>query len=97
MSEESERERVEHVRSLVAELHQTLGETGPLDPALEGPLREALKDVSEALDRTREADSSDSANVAERVESLALEFELAHPTLAGLITRLTNQLASLGI
>jgi len=90
--------RSEHVRALLDELQGVLGTSEPLDPALEEPLRATLLEVRDALERTQSegADESD-ASLAERAEALAVEFEAAHPTLAGLMNRLTLQLASLGI
>jgi len=88
----------EHVRELLEELHETLQAPGTLDAELEGSLRTALAEVQEALERRHEsAPETGEGSLAARIEGLALEFETAHPTLAGLINRLTHQLASLGV
>ncbi len=90
-------ERSEHVRSLLRELHQTLADSEPIDASLEAPLRETLHEVEHALERAHAQGADlDESGLSEKVERLALEFETAHPLLAGLINRLTNQLASLG-
>jgi len=88
----------QHVRELLAELHGALSDEQTLDVSLESPLREALDEVREALDRVHGDEASDAESpLARRVEELAVQFEASHPVLAGLINRLTNQLASLGI
>lgn len=94
---EAERKAGE-IRQLLDELHEALGEADSVAASLEEPLRGALGDVQSALDRAEEAGrAQEPPPLAKRVEDLALEFELAHPRIAGILNRLTHQLASLGI
>ena len=98
---EDEKARAEHVRELLEELHRVLGEGAGIDATLEEDLRGVLGEVREALDAARTASGAPAgaaeASLEQRFEALALEFEAAHPTLAGLLNRLTHQLSSLGI
>ena len=71
-----------------------LADGAAVDSELERSLQELLDEVHGALGQAQSA--SEPPSLAARIEALALEFEATHPTLAGVVNRLTHQLASLG-
>ena len=88
-------DRAEHLRALLAELHETLESAEPLDASLHQPLQQVLTEIREALEpgETAAADST----LSGRVSDMALHFEASHPTIAGTLNRITHMLASMGI
>ena len=85
----------ERLGAALRELRAALEETGSIDPELETSLRAVLGELDGVLERSGEAHHEES--IAGRVEDLALEFEVAHPTFADALNRMTHLLASLGI
>ena len=86
----------ERLATALRELQAALEEAESLDPELEAPLRAVLGEIDGALARTSEAGQSERP-VSRVVEVLALDFEVAHPVIAGLLNRLTHLLAGMGI
>ena len=86
--------RADQARELVGELRRMLEDGAAVDSDLEQSLQELLDEVHGALDQAR--GTGEPPTLAERIEVLVLEFEASHPTLAGVVNRLTHQLASLG-
>ena len=87
------------LREALADVRHKLERAEELRPALRASLEEALEEVERALERTSSVGlrPEDAPSLADRVEGLALDFELEHPILAGVLNRITHQLASLGI
>jgi hypothetical protein len=82
----------------LGELHEALQQAEALDPALERRSREVIEELQGLLQaESQPAPESPAHLVTGRLEELALEFELTHPTLADTINRVTNLLASMGI
>jgi hypothetical protein len=75
-------------------LHEALQQADALDPDMERRSREVIEELSELLEAEPQPTSHP---VTGRLEELALEFELTHPTLADTINRITHVLASMGI
>jgi hypothetical protein len=88
-------DRAEHLRALLAELHETLEGAEPVDASLHEPLNQVLTEIREALE-PGEAPQVE-PTLSGRVSDLALHFEASHPTIAGTLNRLTHMLASMGI
>ena len=86
----------ERLEAALRELRAALEETESLDPELEAPLRAVLGELDGVLDRASDESHGEGA-IAGRVEDLALEFEVAHPTISDALNRMTHLLASLGI
>ena len=96
-------DHTEKLKTTLAELHAELSGAKQVDPETRRLLREALAEIQEALAAAestpaaeRAAASSDEG-IGERLQTAAAKFEATHPTLAGLIERLTDLLGAAGI
>ena len=88
----------EELRRLLAELHDALASAESVGTEVEDPLRAVLADIQQALDAGEgERPAPEQQTLEQRAEALALEFEVAHPTIAGTLNRLTHLLSSMGI
>ncbi len=86
------------LRALLDELHGALESADSVDPAAREPLREIMEEIGQVLEATGEArDAEERVSLEERVEKMALDFEVSHPTIAGVLNRLTHLLSSMGI
>ncbi len=91
----------EKLKATLAELHAELSSAGKVDPETRQFLQEALADIQRSLaaaeaapDEPREPATE---GIAERLQTATARFETTHPTLAGLIERLTDLLGAAGI
>lgn len=87
-------EPTERLRATLAELHRELGTAEALDPKLREPLRQVMGDIERALEPEPEPREE---SLIDRVSDLAVDFETDHPTIAGVLNRMTHLLASMGI
>ena len=86
------------LRALLEELHGALESADPVDPGVREPLRAVMEEIGQALEPGDNDSEDDSRPTLEaRVEEIALEFEVSHPTIAGVLNRLTHLLSSMGI
>ena len=86
------------LRELLDELHLALEAADPVDPAVHEPLREVMNEIGQVLEASGEARQAEGpSTLEERVEEMALGFEVSHPTIAGVLNRLTHLLSSMGI
>ncbi len=86
------------LRALLDELHAALEAADPADPAVHEPLREVMNEIGQLLAASGEARQAEGrSTLEERVEAMALGFEVSHPTIAGVLNRLTHLLSSMGI
>ena len=86
------------LRALLRELHGALETADPVDPGVREPLRALMEEIGQALESTEDDNEGDSRpRLEERVEEIALQFEVSHPTIAGVLNRLTHLLSSMGI
>jgi len=86
------------LRELLKELHGALESADPVDPSVREPLRAVMEEIGEVLESTPSESGDESRpTLEERVEEIALEFEVSHPTVAGVLNRLTHLLSSMGI
>lgn len=86
-------ERTRGLHETLLELHERLARESALDPALREELRAAMEEIRARVDAGAEAERP----LAERVSSLMLRFEAAHPTLAEAVGGVVRALARLGI
>jgi hypothetical protein len=91
----------EKLKATLAELHAELAGARKVDPDTRKLLQDALADIQRSLaavetapDEPREPAAE---GIAERLQTATARFETTHPTLAGLIERLTDLLAAAGI
>ena len=86
------------LRALLDELHGALESADSIDPAAHEPLRQVMDEIGQLLEATgQERPAEERVSLEERVEEMALGFELSHPTIAGVLNRMTHLLASMGI
>jgi uncharacterized membrane protein len=89
-------ERLNKLRDTVEELERELQALDEVDPETRRLLEDARSDIHEALAR-EEPETLDTGTLTGRLEEIARRFEATHPTLAGVLERLVNGLAQLGI
>jgi hypothetical protein len=84
------------IRERLAHLHDELNDAHQATPAAQPGLNEILPDVK----RLAEGDlgsSAGNAALSQRLEKLAVQFEAAHPAIAGSVRRLVDLLGEVGI
>lgn len=84
------------LRATVAELEQELAAAGTVDEGTRQRLQAALAEIRVALQET-ETSAEDRSSLAARLTKAVEEFEGSHPTLVGIIGRLADGLAQIGI
>ncbi len=89
-------EKLEKLRAAVEELERELHSLEELDPETRQLLEEARLEIQEALAR-EEPEALANGPLGSRLAQVARRFEATHPTMAGVLERLVNGLAQLGI
>lgn len=98
MSQEHEPSTHLELREALAELHEALSTDVELDAELRSGLEQVSQEISQALGQElSENQSSEGGRLFDMAQRLALQLEVSHPTLTGVLNRVTHQLASLGI
>lgn len=77
-------------------LHTQLSSAGEIDEATRRMLETVTSDIQKLLENQSAASPSD-GSVSESLRNTLIEFEVRHPHLGGLLERITNGLASIGI
>lgn len=77
-------------------VHAQLTQSGEIDPETQRLLQTVTVDIQHALEAKSGAEEPDDS-LAERIRTSLIEFEVRHPTLGGLLERMTDGLASIGI
>ena len=97
----------EKLQATVRDLERELAQSGPLDNESRDLLEQAAREIRSKLDADNacgaqqpqgallEAPPPDS--LVERVNTAARRFESTHPTLSGILERIADGLAQLGI
>jgi hypothetical protein len=83
------------LRERLAKLHAELSNAHQQNPASRPSLGEILPDVQRMMDQP--AGASVDKSLRERLESVAVQFEAEHPTLAASARRLIELLNEVGI
>jgi glycine/D-amino acid oxidase-like deaminating enzyme len=89
-------ERLDKLRAVVDELERELHSLDEVDPETRRLLEEAHREIQGAL-VSRSSERLEPRALSGRLEDVAQRFEATHPTLAGVLERLVNGLAQLGI
>jgi len=85
------------LRERLARLHADLA-GADLDPALRGLATDVMRDIARLVDTGNAAATPPVRGTAvERLEALTVEFEAAHPALAGSLRRLVDLLGEVGL
>jgi len=81
------------LQALVTQLHAQLGTAATLDEASRTLLATALQDIESALARN----PPEAGSTPDQLETLAVQFEVEHPTLVVALRRLIDALGKAGI
>jgi hypothetical protein len=88
----------ETLRERIAKLHAELTRAHREDPAARQSLGEVLPDIKRMVENPAGGAAAPAdASLADRLESVAVQFEAQHPTLAASARRLIDLLAEAGI
>jgi hypothetical protein len=94
-------DRIEKLRATLAELEAELAELDSLDPASRARLQEVAGEISAALRRSdpdlKGLRMEPPHTIPERLSENVETFRAQYPTLAGIVQRLIDGLAQLGI
>ena len=86
----------EELRNTLARLHETLNETSDVDDATRELLSSVTADIQRLLvDDESEVDPDNS--LSERISDMIRDFDAHHPVIGGLLQRLSDGLANIGI
>lgn len=83
----------ENLRDLLSELHARLQNA----PTLDADSRELLTAVSADIENALAQETPEDYSPNPPLEELAVEFEVEHPALAGVLRRLVDALGKAGI
>ena len=87
----------ESLRDLVAKLHAQLSDALRADPKSRESLSEMMQDINRLIDKPAQTPSTAHGSLPERLERMAVQFEVDHPTLAASTRRLVDLLGEVGI
>ena len=82
--------------STLKAVHAQLAQSGEIDPETQLLLQTVTDDIQNALAAKSGTEAADDT-LAERIRTSLIEFEVRHPTLGGLLERMTDGLSSIGI
>ena len=85
----------EKLRATLSELEAELASLDSLDDDTRTALQDARKEIALALERGKR--SAATARAEGSLQERLVEFEAAYPQLAGIVSRVLNGLAQLGI
>ena len=88
--------RLEKLRETLDELDRELASVDTVDPRTRALLEEARAEIQTALDQ-QDTDQLRSQSLIDRLKDAQQEFEASHPNLSGIVMRMINTLAQLGI
>jgi len=82
------------LKSLLTQLHENLAATDQVDPELKSLLADLDAEIRKLLGTS---DSAGASSLVERLQDARTDFAVNHPQIAGLLGRLADGLAQLGI
>jgi hypothetical protein len=86
------------LRDTLAKLHEELGRSTTLDPQSRQLLGQIMADIARLTDDPAAAKpGAASGSQRSRLEGIAVQFEVDHPSLAASIRRMTDLLANAGL
>jgi hypothetical protein len=88
-------DRLAKLRATLTQLEAELAALGTLDDATREQLADAAEEIAASLRRGRP--TIQRSGEPESLQDRLLDFEASHPQLAGVVTRLLDGLAQLGI
>jgi hypothetical protein len=80
-------------------LHTQLSSLGEIDAETQTMLQTVTSDIQNVLDSgsAAQVDDDSGKSLSERLRDTLIEFEARHPHVGGLLERITDGLASMGI
>ncbi|MEZ6131630.1 MAG: DUF4404 family protein [Planctomycetaceae bacterium] len=90
----------ETLNSTLAKLHETLNDTNDVDEETRTLLLSVTADIQRVLEERGQAASESSPSdesMSGRLKDMVVEFEVNHPQIGGLLERLSDGLANMGI
>jgi hypothetical protein len=85
------------LHDLVAKLRAELSDALRANPKSGESLSDMMQDINRLVDKPADPPSSQHASLAERLERIAVHFEVDHPTLAATARQLIDLLGEVGI
>jgi hypothetical protein len=96
------------LRDQLTKLHEELSAASRVDPRSNQLLGEIMEDIKRLMEQPADAapaadialgsvSSSDEMSLPDRLEKIAVQFEVAHPTLAASSRRLVDMLGKVGL
>ncbi len=79
------------------ELHKALGGTEQIDDETRQMLKAVTSQIEQLLDEKQSPSEQDVHSVSSDLKELLLRFESEHPQLTGILGRIADGLANLGI
>jgi DNA repair exonuclease SbcCD ATPase subunit len=90
-------QQIEKLKAIVKELEAELESLDTVDEHAQQVLEAALEDLRNALRKADSAPIESADSLIERFRWAEENFQVSHPTLAGLVVRMINALGQLGI
>lgn len=90
-------EHSQRLRATIADLERELQAGGEVDAQTRAMLLDAVEEIQAALHNKTAAAATEPQTLSERLTLSAAEFDVSHPTLAGLLRRVVDALAQIGI
>lgn len=92
----------EELSSTLASLHETLNDTTDVDDKTRELLMSVTADIQRLLTRDDDSTETETSEETEepfsdRIQDMIVEFEVKHPHIGGLLERLSDGLAQMGI
>ena len=89
-------EQIDNLKATVAELEAELQSIETIDADTRSVLEQAVLDILAALHKAAPGEPAPQS-VIDRLHAAAQEFEETHPTVTGILSRLIDGLAQMGI
>lgn len=87
----------QRLRETLAELHNSLGDVDRLDEETRQLMRTVVDDLQRLVQSEGQVSSDEVQPVSSNLQELLLKFETEHPQLTGIVNRIAETLANLGI
>lgn len=85
------------LRDQLTKLHEELGQLRKVDPRSNQLLGEIMEDIKRLMAQAPEDVPAQQASLPDRLERIAVQFEVDHPTLAASSRRLVDLLGKAGL
>ena len=90
-------DKSERLRTALADLHTQLSQVDTLDPESRDLLEAIAADIKAALAAPPSTPRPGELSLSQRLSEATRQFEESHPTIGGVVERLVDVLAQMGI